>query len=150
MHHPITRKPTATGSKVYPCPNQATPKLYGKLQFISSRDTCITPLNTVTLKRICLTLYGQVRYIVLKKSDSSAPLTDSFTSIVQTRSTYIKFWMVSDSVRNFIFSLIKKHNGKGINPPENRVQGNGDDIAARLKGSAEPAACLTAHTCARR
>ena len=56
--------------------------------------------------------------------------------MVQARPTYIKFWMVSDSVRNFIFPLIKQHNGKGINPPENRVQGNGVDIAARLKGPA--------------
>jgi len=35
--------------------------------------------------------------------------------------------MVSDSVRNFIFPLIKQHNGKGINPPENRVQGNSEE-----------------------
>ena len=53
--------------------------------------------------------------------------------MAQPRPTYIKFWIVSDSVRNFIFPLIKQHNDKGINPPENRVQGNGTDIAARLK-----------------
>jgi predicted nucleic-acid-binding Zn-ribbon protein len=41
--------------------------------------------------------------------------------MAQPRPTYIKFWMVSDSVWNFIFPLIKKHNDKGINPPENRV-----------------------------
>jgi len=52
--------------------------------------------------------------------------------------------MVSDSVRIFIFPLIKKHKDKGINPPENRVQGNGADIATRLKKPAEPEACLIA------
>jgi len=58
--------------------------------------------------------------------------------------------MVSDSVRNFIFPLIKKHKDKGINPPETRVQGNGADIATRLKKPAEPDACLIAHTNTRR
>jgi len=53
--------------------------------------------------------------------------------MAQPRPTYIEFWIVSDSVRNFIFPLIKQHNDKGINPPENRVQGNGIEITARLK-----------------
>jgi hypothetical protein len=58
--------------------------------------------------------------------------------------------MVSDSVRNFIFPLIKKHKDKGIYPPGNRVQGNGADIATRLKKPAEPGACLIAHANIRR
>jgi hypothetical protein len=53
--------------------------------------------------------------------------------MAQPSPIYIKFWIISDLVWNFIFPLIKQHYGKGINPPENRVQGNSVDIAAMLK-----------------
>ncbi len=54
--------------------------------------------------------------------------------MAQPSPTYIKFWIISDLVWNFIFPLIKQHYGKGINSPENRVRGNGVDISVRLKG----------------